>query len=237
MTAFGDGSNDIVSLNVGGVVHTTTIGTLRSVPSSMLARMFATDQGMPTARDAEGRVFLDRDGSLFRHVLNYLRDRSVPQLSARGELRAEARYFGLEQLEAALDSRSSADSPVHALVRSSALTGIDIHISITLNSVAKRSRVDSLIDALISSARQLAPTADAAITQEPKYNGDGWHLQISQSRGTEWHTPSATELTVLPMLDIFARFGFTVISHATRQTGNGLAAQPLSEFLLRSDGP
>ncbi len=53
-----------VSLNVGGVIYTTSFLTLISYPDSMLARMFEGD--LPSAKDRDGNFFIDRDGNLFR---------------------------------------------------------------------------------------------------------------------------------------------------------------------------
>lgn len=87
----------LVQLNVGGRTYTTSITTLRRHPDSLLGRMFSgryatsdssaqaspksdedgdqdkkETQLLPT--DEEGRVFIDRNGELFDHVLDYLRE-------------------------------------------------------------------------------------------------------------------------------------------------------------------
>jgi len=69
----------------------------------MLASMFSGR--IPTWRDADGRFFIDRDGRLFHHILNYLRDGKYPlalSSTERCELEREASYFGLEALAAHL---------------------------------------------------------------------------------------------------------------------------------------
>jgi hypothetical protein len=77
----------MIELNVGGKIFTTTSMTLtREV--SMLFNM----QG--AARDAEGRIFFDRDPTHFRYILNYLREGAfvLPySLQDRMELAQEAR--------------------------------------------------------------------------------------------------------------------------------------------------
>ncbi|XP_072018527.1 uncharacterized protein [Amphiura filiformis] len=62
---------DIVNVNVGGHVYTTTKNTLCRFPDSMLGCMFSGT--LPSALDKEGNYFIDRDGTLFRYVLNFLR--------------------------------------------------------------------------------------------------------------------------------------------------------------------
>eukprot|EP00933_Yihiella_yeosuensis_P083852 TRINITY_DN98140_c0_g1_i1.p1 TRINITY_DN98140_c0_g1~~TRINITY_DN98140_c0_g1_i1.p1 ORF type:complete len:230 (-),score=26.12 TRINITY_DN98140_c0_g1_i1:97-786(-) len=89
----------IVHINVGGRRLMATIGTLQSDPSSMLGRMFSGE--FPVLRDVDGSFVIDRDGRHFHHILNYLRDGSVPiGLSRvdRIELLREADFYGLKSL-------------------------------------------------------------------------------------------------------------------------------------------
>ena len=68
---------DRVLLDVGGTHYTTTRETLRAVPGSMLDAMFSGRHEERNHADAEGRVQINRSGSLFSYVLDFLRDRSV----------------------------------------------------------------------------------------------------------------------------------------------------------------
>lgn len=90
--------DSMVTLDVGGRVFTTSVHTLRSVPGSMLDSMFSGRFGVK--RTAEQRVFIDRDGSLFGHVLGYLRDRVVDldqmEAAAVRRLKREFSFFGIE---------------------------------------------------------------------------------------------------------------------------------------------
>ncbi|KAJ1080067.1 hypothetical protein NDU88_000289 [Pleurodeles waltl] len=60
-----------VTLNVGGKHYSTTLETLTRFPDSMLGAMFRGPWA--AQRDASGAFFIDRDGKVFRHVLNFLR--------------------------------------------------------------------------------------------------------------------------------------------------------------------
>jgi hypothetical protein len=62
---------DVVELNVGGHIFTTTPQTLKSQPQSLLAELFAEDY--PAKLDLEGRVFIDRSGEMFEEILEFLR--------------------------------------------------------------------------------------------------------------------------------------------------------------------
>ena len=60
-----------VNLNVGGHCFKTSIQTLTKDPNTMLAAMFSGKFGMKPCED--GAFFIDRDGTHFRFILNYLR--------------------------------------------------------------------------------------------------------------------------------------------------------------------
>lgn len=88
-----------VTLNVGGHLYTTSMSTLQRYPDSMLGAMFRGD--LPTTRDAQGNYFIDRDGTLFRYILNFLR---TSELTLPGDfmemdlLRKEADFYQIEPL-------------------------------------------------------------------------------------------------------------------------------------------
>lgn len=78
-------AKEVVPLNVGGEDMSTTRTTLTKVPGSMLAAMFSgrhpVTRGRSTALpesltllpDAKGSHFIDRDPSVFKYLLNFLR--------------------------------------------------------------------------------------------------------------------------------------------------------------------
>lgn len=91
-----------VKLDVGGHVYTTSLLTLTRDAESMLAAMFSGRHEIRVEQD--GTVFIDRDGTHFRHILNYLRDGGVTVDSlprsrqVLKELRNEAVYYQLHGL-------------------------------------------------------------------------------------------------------------------------------------------
>ena len=64
-----------VMLNVGGVKVYTSLGTLGSNGTNFLTQLIENDyEGkMKAARDPEGYIFIDRNGDVFKVILEYLR--------------------------------------------------------------------------------------------------------------------------------------------------------------------
>ena len=77
----------IVRLNVGGSIFSTTKATLTSNPDSFLARL--VDSDLPSTVDESGALFIDRCPVRFRHVLNFLRDGSLPHWAQRDAWRLD----------------------------------------------------------------------------------------------------------------------------------------------------
>lgn len=107
---------DVVELNVGGQVYYTRHSTLVSTPNSLLGKLFSSkkDASNDLARDPKGRYFIDRDGFLFRYVLDYLRDKQVvlpDHFPEKGRLRKEAEYFQLPDLVKLLTPEDIKQSP------------------------------------------------------------------------------------------------------------------------------
>ena len=91
--------DDIIQLNVGGVPYTTTRSTLCRYPESMLCAMFSRRHDCKV--DDRGCVFIDRDGSMFKYILNFLRSGklSFPDgFRDRNHLAVEADYFQIQPL-------------------------------------------------------------------------------------------------------------------------------------------
>ncbi|CAH1787265.1 unnamed protein product [Owenia fusiformis] len=78
----------VISLNVGGFIYCTTLACMRKYPNSTLGRMFMSQPYV--IMDNSDNYFLDRDGKLFRYVLNYIRD---------GELNLPENFDEFDQLE------------------------------------------------------------------------------------------------------------------------------------------
>ena len=100
-----DAAGTLVALNVGGVHYMTSLKTLQSEPGSRLALMFTGKQKATLAKDHKGEYFIDRDGVLFRYVLDFLRNKQLilPEgFSEKERLRHEAEYYQLPTMVKAM---------------------------------------------------------------------------------------------------------------------------------------
>ena len=97
------GTCDELILNVGGRTFSTCLATLANDKQSMLWARFGKD-AFPT------RMFIDRDGDLFHHILYFLRTgqlshRIRPHTSLLRDLYTEAEYYCLHSLCTLLQRR------------------------------------------------------------------------------------------------------------------------------------
>lgn len=88
----------IIHLNVGGKRYTTSVETLTLCRDSMLGAMF--HGGIGVRKDEDDCYFIDRDGKLFRHILNFLRTKTlhVSSIEVLQAIKEEAEYYCLQDL-------------------------------------------------------------------------------------------------------------------------------------------
>ncbi|NXT86059.1 KCNRG protein, partial [Zapornia atra] len=92
-------SREVVVLSVGGVRFVTWASTLRRFPESRLARMLSDDDR--EFKLVNGEFFVDRDGTLFSYIMDFLRTLQVslpPDFSDYQRLQREAEFYGLYPL-------------------------------------------------------------------------------------------------------------------------------------------
>ena len=89
----------VIELNVGGHYFTTSLSTLLYESGSVLSNMFTGN--IRVAKDSRGRYFIDRDGVLFRFVLDYLRNNNLTlptNFDETERLLVEAEFYRLKGL-------------------------------------------------------------------------------------------------------------------------------------------
>ena len=101
-------SDEVISINVGGTVFSTTKTTVLQAKDGILARMIRAE--VTVTRDIEGNIFIDRDPKKFESILEYLRTGNWnghdPKCTL-DQLQAEAKYFGLTTLLKSIHKKKS----------------------------------------------------------------------------------------------------------------------------------
>ncbi|XP_043927647.1 BTB/POZ domain-containing protein KCTD4 [Protopterus annectens] len=100
------GNMPLITLNVGGYLYITQKTTLSKYVGSYLEAMVNGKIQCPF--DIDGNYFIDRDGLIFRHVLNFLRNGELllPEGFQESELLAkEAEFYQLKALTDAIKAK------------------------------------------------------------------------------------------------------------------------------------
>lgn len=89
-----------IKLDVGGNRFTTSLATLRLFPDTMLGAMFSGRHVLH--QDEDGYHFIDRDGTHFRYILQFLRSPETFECELTGaalrELKNEFDFYGLKDM-------------------------------------------------------------------------------------------------------------------------------------------
>ena len=99
---------NVITLNVGGQLYSTSQSTLCSQKESMLATMFSGYHQLEKPIE-NGAYFIEADGKHFRTILNCLRGRIVYSTDLREdkktftELKKEAEFYNLVHLRDLVD--------------------------------------------------------------------------------------------------------------------------------------
>lgn len=93
--------SNIVTLNVGGTLFTTSKTTLLSNKDSFFTQLL--DSNFTIDKDEQGHIFIDRDPKHFPTILNYLRDgrqvlTAIPNdVKLRHQIAIEAKFYNLKE--------------------------------------------------------------------------------------------------------------------------------------------
>ena len=91
--------DEIIDLNVGGSLFTTSVQTLLSSPNCFFSSSYNFETkvfNLPA--DSSGRYFVDRDGKIFQYILEFLRNKSVvlpDNFVEKRRLKFEAEFYKL----------------------------------------------------------------------------------------------------------------------------------------------
>lgn len=101
-------TDDIITFNIGGQIYSTSRSNiLANVDGqSFLALIINNQSTIPF--DDQGRVFLDRDGTYFRYILNYFRDQQLilpENFTELKQLCLEAKFYQIDRLVNEIENR------------------------------------------------------------------------------------------------------------------------------------
>ncbi|CAJ0598331.1 unnamed protein product [Cylicocyclus nassatus] len=131
---------DLVYLNVGGKKYTTNFETLARSKSSYFSELMRIDRNSGRvllflkncAIDREGALFINRDGDLFAHALQFMRDGRRAVLPedkyTLKQLIRESEFFGMDSWkEVLIEQLEQVDKKKNELMET--LTAIDGHVN------------------------------------------------------------------------------------------------------------
>ncbi|GAB6025704.1 hypothetical protein CHUAL_011687 [Chamberlinius hualienensis] len=241
-----------VHIDVGGTIYTSSLETLTKHPESKLAKMF--NGSIPIVLDSlKQHYFIDRDGKMFRHILNFLRSNHLCLPDNFEELELlmeEAKFYdipamvkGLEILRrdrdrcgggttsAATSSTVTIDRNGHHNdnLRSSCHLSDDGSPDLVYQCLALNISPDLCERIMLSGERALVEESFPEISQA---------LMDARS-GVSWNTSDARHVIRFPLngycklnsLQAIARLlnnGFKIIA----ASGGGVEGQQFSEYLF-----
>lgn len=143
-------NSNVVKLNVGGEIYTTTISTLCKYPDSMIGAMF--NGSLSTSLDEYGCVFIDRDGELFKYVLNYLRSSRLAlptDFKDLDQLSVEADFYQITSLIELIEALKQPVPQKHVCMRY-----LEV-IEVRTGNLATMPTMNSRIKTIISGRRDI----------------------------------------------------------------------------------
>jgi hypothetical protein len=106
--------DDKIVLNVGGIRYQTTLATIRSLPDTLLGRMFSESNAALQKREKDGCFFFDRNGRLFEPILDAYRCGGqvlFPSVD-RQSFERELEFWGLSNSVAVAESENDEEPPL-----------------------------------------------------------------------------------------------------------------------------
>ena len=102
---------ETVQFDVGGKLFKVSRDLIDQHPETMLAKLISETW----EKDPDKQIFIDRDGNLFSHALNYLRYGSIelPSSIPRSMFDRELDYYGIGAPESTVSQLSLAELPQH----------------------------------------------------------------------------------------------------------------------------
>ncbi|XP_034947149.1 BTB/POZ domain-containing protein kctd15-like isoform X2 [Chelonus insularis] len=239
-----------VHIDVGGTIYTSSLETLTKYPESKLAKLF--NGSIPIMLDSlKQHYFIDRDGGMFRHILNFMRNSRllIPDNFADLDLLLEeARYFDItpmcrqiEQLKkerikngitiqssnplSTLSNRGGAETPPCRDTDKRATPTFEclaLHVSPDLGERVMLSGGRALVDEVFPETTQAVIDARSSVA---------WHQQDTR-HVIRFPLNGYCKLNSVQAITRLLNAGFRVVA----SNGGGVESQQFSEYLFVRQG-
>ncbi|XP_046577922.1 BTB/POZ domain-containing protein kctd15-like [Haliotis rubra] len=227
-----------VHIDVGGVIYTSSLETLTRFPDSRLAKMF--NGSIPIVLDSlKQHYFIDRDGKMFRYILNYMRCQRccLPEDFTEWEqLLEESRFFELQGMVRDIEAtRRSKQRPVTQPAQTT-----DQTIMQTVREIKSEPSSSEFCDCIAVSispdlGERISLSAERALLEEvfPELTS-----ALMDTRNSGWNMENHfvirfplngfCKLNSIQVIQRLLNHNFQVIA----STGGGVEGQQFSEYLF-----
>ncbi|XP_014279912.1 BTB/POZ domain-containing protein Tiwaz isoform X2 [Halyomorpha halys] len=214
-----------VHIDVGGTIYTSSLETLTKYPESRLAKLF--NGSIPIVLDSlKQHYFIDRDGGMFRHILNFMRNSRLlipdnfPDLEL---LLEEARYFEIQpmvkQLEEMKKERNGTKNTIKNGGNQETWECAALHVCPDLGERIMLSADRSLLDEVFPETGEGG--VDARV-------GAAWTCQGDSRQVIRFPLNGYCKLNSVQAMTRLLNAGFKVVG----SNGGGVEGQQFSEYLL-----
>ncbi|XP_076578077.1 uncharacterized protein LOC143314789 isoform X1 [Chaetodon auriga] len=212
-------TNAPVHIDVGGHMYTSSLGTLTKYPESRIGRLF--DGTEPIVLDSlKQHYFIDRDGPMFRYILNFLRTSKLlipDDFKEYSLLYEEASFFQLAPLQAELERWRTERECGGVCLECECVV---IHVAPELGERISVSAHRAVIEEVFPEIRDVMSNSLNA-----SWNQDSTHIIRFPLNGY-------CHLNSVQVLERLQHRGFWI----TCSCGGGVDSSQFCEYILRRDG-
>ncbi|XP_063747680.1 uncharacterized protein LOC134869730 [Eleginops maclovinus] len=212
-------TNAPVHIDVGGHMYTSSLATLTKYPGSRIGRLF--DGTEPIVLDSlKQHYFIDRDGPMFRYILNFLRTSKLlipDDFKEYSQLYEEASFFQLTPLQAALERWRTEQECGGVCPQCECVV---IHVAPELGERISVSARRATIEEIFPEVRDAMSSS-----QNTSWNQESTHI-------TRFPLNGYCHLNSIQVLERLQQRGFWI----TGSCGGGVDSSQFSEYILRREG-
>uniref|UniRef100_A0A8C3ANU8 Potassium channel tetramerization domain containing 1 n=1 Tax=Cyclopterus lumpus TaxID=8103 RepID=A0A8C3ANU8_CYCLU len=211
-------ANAPVHIDVGGHMYTSSLATLTKYPESRIGRLFEGTE--PIVLDSlKQHYFIDRDGPMFRYILNFLRTSKLlipDDFKEYSLLYEEAGFFQLTPLQAELQRWRTEQECGGASLECECVV---IHVAPELGERISVSAHRAVIEEVFPEVRDVISNS-----LNSSWNQDSAHI-------IRFPLNSSCHLNSIQVLEQLQQRGFWI----TGSCGGGVDSSQFSEYILRRE--